>query len=53
MDEQRIIAQNIAAIEELDPELYPELTRIFRKTSPSASCVDVHAEPPFSMDTRS
>lgn len=33
MDEQRIIAENIAAIETLNPEEHPELTRLFRKTS--------------------
>lgn len=41
MDEQRIIAQNIAAIEALDPELYPELVRIFRKTSLHAHLLHV------------
>lgn len=30
MNEQRIIAQNMAAIEDLDPEQYPVLTKIFR-----------------------
>lgn len=41
MDEQRIIAANIAAIEALDPELYPELTRLFRKTSIHAHLLHV------------
>lgn len=41
MNEQKIIRENIAAIEALDLELCPELTRLFRKTSIHAHLLHV------------